>query len=105
MIDATKDDLLTICEAAALCPKMNGKRPSKGTIWRWMRKGLGDVYLEHVKVGGRVATTREALDEFFRKAATTTVVRKRKPMPTTVSSRDRAMAAADATLARCGVHV
>lgn len=64
------DKYVTLAEAAKLTPT----RPAIGTIWRWCRRGLKSrsgkkVRLSHVRVGGRVLTTPEALDAFFAKLA------------------------------------
>jgi len=57
---------LTCNEAARLAP---GK-PHPSAVWRWCRKGVrtrsgGRIRLEHIRVGGRLFTSREALDRFF----------------------------------------
>lgn len=69
-IDPLGDDLLTLAEAAAICPKVNGKRPHVATILRWCKKGTRGVTLEYVQVGSRVMTTRAALLEFFERSRT-----------------------------------
>jgi len=69
MIDTRSDELLGLSQAAAACPPVDGKRPHASSLWRWMRKGCRGVRLEHVKVGRRVVTTREALEKFFRETA------------------------------------
>ncbi len=50
-IDPFSDELLTLAQAAALCPKVNGKRPRCSTIWRWCKKGSHGATLGHVRIG------------------------------------------------------
>ena len=70
MIDTQKEQLLTLSEAAHSVPVIDGKRPHPSTIFRWIRDGVrGGVRLEHVRVGGRICTTREALERFMHEAA------------------------------------
>ena len=59
-------DYLTLAAAAKLCP---GK-PHCSALWRWSRHGLrarnGErVRLKHIRVGGRIFTTRPWLNGFF----------------------------------------
>jgi hypothetical protein len=65
MIDAFNEKLLTITEAAAICPPVHGKKPHHVTVWRWLKFGLEGVKLEHVRVGRNVCTTEGALNTFF----------------------------------------
>ena len=58
-------DYLTLSQAAGLVPG----RPHFATLWRWCRKGVvarnsERVKLRHVRMGGRLLTTRQWLDEF-----------------------------------------
>ena len=59
------ETLLTLSEAARTVPKLNGRRAHPSTLWRWCRKGVGGVRLQYIRVGRRVATSREALGRFF----------------------------------------
>ena len=59
------DDLLTLSQAAKVVPG----RPSPNCLWRWCRRGVlsrsGErVYLRHVRVGGKVFTGKQWLDDF-----------------------------------------
>jgi hypothetical protein len=63
-IDIHTEQLHTLSQASRLLPKLNGKHPSPNAIWRWCRKGVGGVHLEHVRVGGRLFTSAEALKRF-----------------------------------------
>ncbi len=58
-------EYLTLGEAAKLCPG----RPSTNAIWRWCRRGVkarsGErVHLEHVRLGGRIFTSADAVHRF-----------------------------------------
>lgn len=64
MIDVTSDDILSLADAARLLPPINGKRPHVSTLWRWSRKGINGVTLEIAQLGGRIVTSREALNRF-----------------------------------------
>ena len=68
-ISATRDDLLSLPEAARCLPKVNGRRPSLTTLWRWCRVGVRGVQLQYVRLGRRICTTRESLDRFTRALA------------------------------------
>ena len=100
MIDTNKDELLTMAQAAKVCPKIDGRRPHSGSIWRWAKKGVHGVRLEHVRVGRRVCTSRDALNRFFNELAQAPPPtreqssRPDKPKGRTVSEREKAMAAA-----------
>ncbi|MCC6796668.1 MAG: DUF1580 domain-containing protein [Candidatus Hydrogenedentes bacterium] len=57
---------LTLTNAAKQCPG----RPSVNAVWRWCRKGVrsrnGEIIrLDHIRVGGRIFTSAEALNKFF----------------------------------------
>ncbi len=61
---------VTLAAAAKQCPG----RPSSNAVWRWCRKGVRSrngqiVRLEHIRVGGRIFTTPEALQRFFQAVA------------------------------------
>ncbi len=63
-ININHEELLSLGQAAKALPSIDGKNPHKSSIWRWITKGLGEVRLEHVRVGRRVCTSREALNRF-----------------------------------------
>jgi len=51
-------------------PKRTGlPRPSVSTIWRWHIKGCHGVYLEALRLGGRLVTSFEAVERFSTKLA------------------------------------
>ena len=50
--------------------KRSPGRPSSNAVWRWCRRGIktrsgARIHLEHIRVGGKIFTTAEALDRFF----------------------------------------
>jgi hypothetical protein len=58
---------LTLAQASHIAPG----RPSVNCLWRWARRGVvarnGErIKLQHIRVGGRIYTSREWLDEFGR---------------------------------------
>jgi len=60
------NDHISLSAAAALCPG----RPSANALWRWARRGIksrggGCIKLNHVRVGGKLFTSAEALHKFF----------------------------------------
>ncbi len=64
------EDLLTLGQAAKISPG----RPSTNCLWRWCRRGVRSrlgarVYLQHLRVGGKVYTCAEWLADFGRALA------------------------------------
>ena len=60
------DEYISLAHAAKRCPG----RPSANAVWRWCRRGVKSrsgerVSLEHIRVGGKIYTTVEALEHFF----------------------------------------
>ncbi len=70
MIDPMKDTLLTLKEAARICPRIKGKKPHFTSVWRWVKYGVHGHYLESVRVGNLYCTTENALAEFFQALST-----------------------------------
>ena len=108
MIDATKEQLLSLSEAACKVPRVSKKKVSTSTLWRWCRRGLHGVKLEYAKVGRRIATSEEALARFFAAGAASDrelPVGERRARQTRSRPRDRdqAIAQAEAELARDGL--
>jgi hypothetical protein len=63
------EQLLDFVEASSFLPARNGKRIHTSTIWRWCRDGImlrsGErVRLEYRRLGGRMVTSRQALERF-----------------------------------------
>lgn len=70
-MDSTNQEYISISQAAALVPG----RPSPSCVWRWCRQGIKSrsglrVRLRHVRLGGRLFTTRPWIDEFGTELAT-----------------------------------
>ena len=78
-IDTQTEDVVSLTEATKVIPKLNGKRPSVCTLWRWCRKGLHGVSLEYIRVGRNIATSRQALDRFFNALAPRRTSRSSRP--------------------------
>jgi hypothetical protein len=110
------EELLTLTQAAKCLPRIDGRKVSVCTLWRWCRKGLRGVFLRYVRVGRRVCTTQAALLQFFtalaeldqpsqRQTATSPRSQSRVFKRRTISSRQRqrALAEADAVLERAGI--
>lgn len=62
--------LMTVTEAANVTPG----RPSTNCLWRWCRRGVWSrsgerVRLQHRRIGGKIFTSSDWLDEFGRKLA------------------------------------
>jgi len=101
-IDIHTEQLCTLSKAARLLPRLNGKHPSSNAIWRWCRKGVGGVHLEHVRVGGRIFTSAEALNRFVNRVAQRDIERLRAPSaappatPAAARKRPRARMSAEA---------
>jgi len=67
---ATANALITLTEATKITPG----RPSTNCLWRWCRRGVlsrgGErVRLEHRRIGGKIFTAPDWLDEFGLKLA------------------------------------
>ena len=115
MINATTDRLITLTEAAKICPKVNGKRLSTVTMWRWTMKGVAGVRLEHTRIGRCVFTTEEALNRFCRDVASARVeqgapkssalagARASQPQKSAVKQRERQISQARARMTARGM--
>jgi len=64
MIDLETDKLVTLAQAADFLPKLGGRRIHTTSIWRWCRKGVRGVKLEHAIIGSRIITSVQALNRF-----------------------------------------
>ncbi|MEW4527905.1 DUF1580 domain-containing protein [Maioricimonas sp. JC845] len=60
--DLLHEDLIPITNAAAHFPV----RPHRATLHRWRMHGVDGYKLETIKIGGRVFTSREAIERFKR---------------------------------------
>lgn len=94
MIDVTTESLLTLSEAASILPG----RPSVATLWRWRVRGARGRRLESVVLGGKVYTSREALQRFAYQQGGSN-----QPSIRTPAARERAIARAEKELADAGI--
>lgn len=65
-----QDQHITLTQAAKITPG----RPSTNCIWRWCRRGVlarngQRVRLEHVRIGGKIFTTRRWVEAFGKSLA------------------------------------
>jgi len=63
-IDINQETLYTLTEATKHLPTLNGRKVSANAMWRWCAKGIQGVHLDHVRLGGRICTSVEALNRF-----------------------------------------
>ena len=100
MIDRHTETLLTIREAILCFPR----QPRKSTLCRWYKTGSKGVILETIWFGGRIFTSKEAIDRFIQ--ATTEVARKRNVQSTfrTPTEASRSKEKARKILERFGVR-
>ena len=64
-VNLFSDHLLTLQGAAKELPRLSrGRKVHLSTLYRWVRRGVGGVKLEAVKVGRGLVTSREALQRF-----------------------------------------
>lgn len=68
-IDIHNEEIITLSQAARLLPKINSKHISPNAVWRWCRRGTRGVHLEHVRIGGRLFTSPDALNRFVNEVA------------------------------------
>jgi len=62
---ATQDDLVPLAVARDLLPGPGPRQKvALPTLYRWCNHGLRGVRLESIRVGGRIYTSRQALDDF-----------------------------------------
>ncbi|QDT06889.1 hypothetical protein K227x_53120 [Rubripirellula lacrimiformis] len=59
------EDVLTLQDARRELAKATGRRPDKSTCYRWCLKGVGGTKLEHIRLGDRILTSRQALTRFI----------------------------------------
>lgn len=102
------DEYITLQEAAELLPT----KPAQSTIWRWCARGIyvrgADqiVRMQFVRIGRKMFTTSDWLEEFIHRLTATTMAaheewmdRHKKLRP----GRLRQLAEADEILARAGI--
>ena len=59
------EQVLTTKEACESLSPIFGKPIDRTTLYRWACQGIKGIYLEHTKIGGRIVTSREAIDRFI----------------------------------------
>lgn len=64
MIDLERESILGLVSASKHLPEIEGRRPHLSTVWRWIHRGIKGAKLESVRIGGRVYTSKEAIDRF-----------------------------------------
>lgn len=63
MINVEREQLMSLGEVGRLL----GWQPSPATLWRWRVKGVRNVRLDCIRIGGRWLTSREALLRFVKR--------------------------------------
>lgn len=105
-INIENEEVMSLTDATKVLPRVNGKRPSVCTMWRWCRKGLRGVHLDYIRIGRGIATSREALNRFFNALSEAdlplTPVRREFP-PVTSKSRQRAIQEAERICQEAGI--
>ena len=67
--DLTAEGLISLGEAARSLPKVDGRHTSQKSLWRWATRGIRGVRLESRRMGGRLFTSKPALDRFGERLA------------------------------------
>lgn len=55
------EELVPVTRAGQFCPS----RPDPSTVCRWALKGARGIKLESIRVGGKVMTSKEAVQRFL----------------------------------------
>ena len=63
-IDLNSESVGTLADVAGKLPRLGGRKIHTSTLWRWTSRGIRGVRLEHVKLGGRIITSLEAVQRF-----------------------------------------
>lgn len=106
-------DYISISQAAHTLPG----NPHPASVWRWCRRGIkarngNQVYLHHRRIGSKLYTTAEAIEQFFTTltdadaeyfAPESTASPYPPARPRAASDRDRAIAQAEAELDAAGI--
>lgn len=64
-IDALQEDLLTFAQAGRHARPRGSKPAAPSSLWRWRTRGIENVRLETICLGGTRYTSVEALQRFF----------------------------------------
>lgn len=59
------EDVITLQDARSELRHFLGRRPDKATLYRWCLRGIKGVKLEHVRIGNRILTSRQAITRFI----------------------------------------
>lgn len=59
------EDVLTLQDARRELALVTGRRPDKTTLYRWCLKGCRGTKLEHIRLGDRILTSKQALTRFI----------------------------------------
>jgi hypothetical protein len=59
------EDIVTLEEARREIASVTGRRPDKCTLYRWCMKGCRGSRLEHIRLGDRILTSKQALTRFI----------------------------------------
>lgn len=107
-IDIEKEQLMSLTEATKVLPRLNGKRPSICTLWRWCRKGLRGTHLEYIRIGRGIATSQQALNRFFTELSANDLPLTAPPIekpfpPVTSKSRRQALEEAERRCREMGI--
>jgi hypothetical protein len=106
------EKLLTMSQAAVdvtdrLPGRRGGRKAHSSTLTRWGKRGLRGIKLEVLRVGGTLATSREALDRFFMRLADSEPAAESPVSPAaqqSKSNREDRIAAAKEVLAKAGIN-
>lgn len=72
-IDLTHERVVTLREAASILPRQRGGRKVHvSTLYRWCSRGVRGVRLEHLKLGGRIVVSAQALQRFAERCSAAT---------------------------------
>ncbi len=106
-IDLNSESVGTLAEVAGKLPRLGGRQIHTSTLWRWTSRGIRGVRLEHVKLGGRIVTSLEAVQRFSERLNDASVAVRQQPSaskknrrPRTPAQLERDAHAAEAELAR-----
>jgi hypothetical protein len=64
-----EEQIVGLADAGRILPRIGGKRIHASTVWRWCRKGVRGIRLEHIRLGHRICTSVEALNRFAQRLA------------------------------------
>ena len=63
-VNLLTEDCLSLQEAREVLFQATGRRPDKSSIYRWCLRGCRGTRLEHIRLGDRILTSRQALTRF-----------------------------------------